>query len=178
MLLFFVGCPHLFGIEKPVVPPEYDKPPVFSFTEYLNHLESLESRLGNHDLISIRLLASGIEKKNYSPAIIKLFELRDYDYLELIWWRSADREKRMLIVGLFLWTYPKNSDFRMSTKWVPFKQYCKKFSSSESLFRLAEINYFEINTAPDLFLQWRNNLFEKTGLQKRGSPQNTDFPPE
>ena len=77
------------------------------------------------------------------PAILYLWNKREYGKLELLWWKTNDPIKRLTVLACYYSQTEPAGDFRQSELWPRFKEYCKRFNASESKRRMDELEYIK-----------------------------------
>lgn len=75
---------------------------------------------------------------NESDLILDLWRAKQFDFLKLLWWSTREREKRLLILSLFL-----GSDLEGQSSTPPFELYCSRFGTKEAKEREEEIKCVE-----------------------------------
>lgn len=91
--------------------------------------------------------SNAIESKSYIPAILLLWINKQYDQLELLWWKSEESSKRTLVVACYVAATAERGDFRAMKKWPGFEGNLWKFNEEQKLARKQEIEYVKKNRA-------------------------------
>jgi hypothetical protein len=115
-----------------------------NFLRKVQALESIDKYDGWSEeafIAAMRLRAESLQPDSYMPAILELWKMRDFEYLELLWWKSEDPNKRLMVLACYYVLTIPNSDFRNSTLWPNFKYNTTKFKDDIEVCRVKEVEY-------------------------------------
>ena len=84
-------------------------------------------------------------ESHFLPAIIRLYKYRKTEFLELLWWKTDNSIKRVIILSCYYATSPENGDRRKIETWPRFSSHIHRFKSDEKELRYKELEYVEKN---------------------------------